>query len=133
MSAKFEKNFAMSDVAYMARLPVRAARALIEREERKSGSRMVAYETVASAVGASADWLRDFVGPNPRVSLSFQTGWNILSVYRQWCSRVEQEIANERALIAALKAEIDAATESTLAMVDGAAGTQAPGATQGEG
>jgi hypothetical protein len=86
--------------------------ALVEREERRSGSRMVAYEIVAQTIGASASWVRAFLGKSegvkePRITL-FQ---NIRASYENLCNRVEQENRHDEHRLRLIKGEIDAVTE----------------------
>lgn len=99
------KRSPMNAVAGLTR---NVAAALVDREERRTGSRMVAYEVVAQTVGTSAEWLRKFLSSNgakePRVSV----GFNLMQVYRRVCERVER--AGDREL--QLRNEIDAALES---------------------
>lgn len=101
----FGKRSPMNGVANLSR---NAAAALVDREERRTGSRMVAYVIVAQTVGTSAEWLRKFLSANgakePRVTL----GFNLMQVYSQICNRVEQAGDQERKL----KEDIDAALES---------------------
>ena len=76
------------------------ARALVEREERSTNSRMAAYERVASRVGASSSWLRKLVG-RQEVALAAHTYENIKQAYRRACERIEHEAeADKRAFIA---------------------------------
>jgi hypothetical protein len=86
--------------------------ALVEREERRTGSRMVAYEIVAQTIGASSSWVRAFLGKSeavkePRITL-FQ---NIRASYENLCSRVEQENRADELRLRLIKGEIDAVTE----------------------
>jgi len=85
-----------------------AAAFLVTREERRTGSRMVAYETVAQSVGTSAEWLRKFVSTNGAKEPRITVGLNLIQFYRRVCERVEQAGDREREL----KEEIDAALES---------------------
>lgn len=93
-----------------------AAATIVQRRERDSGSRMVAYEQVASMIGVSSSWLRKFIGRSPDAKPSLVTGFNILALYDRMCARVETEIEKERAQIAALRDEIDAATPASVEM-----------------
>lgn len=105
----------MSDAAIINGVR-RRARFLVEREERITGSRMLAYERIASAVGASADWLRYFIAGNDKAKCpNFVVGTNIFCLYQSWCERVDEKMADERGAIEALKAEINAATPKALA------------------
>lgn len=79
---------------------------LVAREERSAGSRMAAYERVASLVGTSAEWLRKFIGRDERCKPSLVTGANIISLYETWCSRLDEKIAAEKAAIVALRQRI---------------------------
>jgi hypothetical protein len=104
-----------------------AAATMVQRRERDSGSRMAAYEQVASMVGVSSSWLRKFIGRSPDAKPSLVTGFNILALYDRMCSRVETEIANERAKIAALRDQIHAAIPSTARLDNRSLPTQANG------
>ena len=86
--------------------------ALVEREEHRTGSRMVAYEIVAQTIGASSSWVRAFLSKSeavkePRITL-FQ---NIRASYDNLCSRVEQENRADELRLKLIKGEIDAVTE----------------------
>lgn len=95
----------MNGVADISR---NAAAALVDREERRTGSRMVAYEIVAQTVGTSSEWLRKFLTANGAKEPRMTVGFNLIQVYRTVCERVEQAGDNERKL----KEDIDAALES---------------------
>ena len=86
--------------------------ALVDREERRTGSRMVAYEIVAQTIGSSSSWVRAFLSKSecvkePRITL-FQ---NIRASYENLCSRVEQENRADELKFKLIKGEIDAVTE----------------------
>lgn len=67
-----------------------AALALIEREEKRVGSRMAAYAAVAQMVGVSDHWLRKFVcGYADAKVPDFVIGMNILHVYARLTMRGE--------------------------------------------
>lgn len=125
MSAKIGKKFAMSSVDIISQTRSMAS-ILVKRQERVTGSKMTAYGDVADSIGASASWLRDFIGRRPRVKPDLVVGFNIITRYRQWCERVEQEVENERALIAALRGPIDAVDLSALDLVEIEARKEAP-------
>ncbi len=98
---------------------------LVEREERRTGSRDVAFEMVAQTVGASSSWLKKFLSRHsevkePRITLFL----NIRQAYENVCNRVEQEHQNELLKIKLLRDEIHAATEGFVELVDGTAATQ---------
>lgn len=99
------KRSPMNGVANLTR---NAAAALVDREERRTGSRMVAYEIVAQTVGTSAEWLRKFVSSNGAKEPRVTVGFNLIQVYRRVCERVEQAADQERLL----RDQIDAAFES---------------------
>jgi len=88
----------------------RAASALVEREERRTRSRMAAYEAVAAMVGTSGAWVRKFVN-----------GYNILTLYGRLCGRIERAAEDERAMVVALKGQIDAAFQGDRELVEMAA------------
>ena len=64
---------------------------LVEHAERKTGSRMRAYEVVSERVGTSAGWLRKLIkgyeAKEPRATIYE----NIRAQYEALCNRVEQE------------------------------------------
>lgn len=97
----------------IANLPRNVAAALVYREERRTGSRMLAYEVVAQMVGTSATWLRSYLSTNGAKEPGFMVGINLIQVYRQVCERVEQ--AGDREL--QLRNEIDAALEGARLLV----------------
>lgn len=101
--------------------------ALVDREERRTGSRTVAYEIVAQSVGSSSSWVRKFLARSeevkePRITL-FQ---NIRASYENLCSRVEQENRNDEQRLRLIKGEIDAITEGFAAqgVAQGSASTE---------
>lgn len=99
------KNKPMNGVVNLSR---NVAEALVAREERRTGSRMMAYHVVAQTVGTSAEWLRKFISTNGPKEPGLTVGFNLMQVYAQVCNRVEQAGDRERKL----KEDIDAALES---------------------
>lgn len=100
---------------------------LIEREERRTGSRDVAFEHVAQMVGASSSWLKKFLSRHsevkePRITLFL----NIRAAYESLCNRVEQEHRLEEARIVALRGQLHAVDKGFVEMVSGS-----PGAAKG--
>jgi hypothetical protein len=109
--SKFARKKTMSAAA-LTSITRSALGALVEREERRVGSRMVAYEVVAQTIGASSSWVRAFLGKSeavkePRITL-FQ---NIRASYDNLCSRVEHENRADELRLKLIKGEIDAVTE----------------------
>jgi hypothetical protein len=94
-----------------------AAVELVRREQRSTGSRMAAYDRVGSMIGASAGWLRKFIGRCPDVSPDLVVGFNLLQIYDRVCTRVEQAADNERSRAAALRAENHEAVTSAVELV----------------
>lgn len=108
----------MNSACQITELTRAAAEELVSYEERRTGSRMAAYVDVASAVGATASWVRKFIGRSPDAKPGLVVGINILRlVYNDLCTRVEQERDNERARLVALREQIDAAFPGPLGMV----------------
>jgi hypothetical protein len=120
----------MSNVSTAA-LTRDAASYLVKRAEYQTGSRMVAYEMVASTVGTSASWLRKFLAGREAKEPGWTTGWNILDQYSRICDRVEAEIETERTKILALKGQIDAATAAFDRVVESSSRTS-PARKDGE-
>lgn len=104
----------MRTAADMTALTRSVAAAWIEREERRTGSRMVAYQVVAQSVGTSPSWLRKFIGNGPEAKEpNWTVGWNILAAYRRVCERVELAAETERVKARALERQIDAVIAGT--------------------
>lgn len=103
------------------------AHVLVERAERKTGSRMAAYEAVAAAVGASPGWLRKLIkgyeAKEPRATIYE----NIRAQYEALCSRVEHENELDEARLRLLMGNAHEVIESAVAQ----AGRKDP-ATVGE-
>ena len=121
MRPKIGKRSPMNGVADITR---GAAAALVEREERRTGSRMVAYEIVAQTVGTSAEWLRKFISSNEAKEPRMTVGFNLIQVYRRVCERVEQAGDSERQL----REQIDAALQSAGLLVARETTTESSGA-----
>ncbi len=91
MGTKIVRKSPMMTAAAITNITRERANALVERAERRTGSRMAAYEVVAQAVGVSPGWLRKLVkgyeAKEPRATI-FE---NIRANYEAFCNRVEQE------------------------------------------
>lgn len=86
--------------------------AMVESEERRTGSRTVAYEHVAQMVGASSSWVRKFLADRgevkePRIT----TFHNIRAAYDNLCERIERDNRAAEMRLQALKGQMNAATE----------------------
>jgi hypothetical protein len=122
----------MGTTANTAALPRTAAKFLVRRIERETGSRMVAYTSVARAAGTTSEWMRKFIRGDEAKEPQWSVGWNLIAhCYEVLCTRVEQEIEAERSLKEELKREIDAATSIINQVVAGAPGAKASGAVAG--
>ena len=88
---KIGKDQSMSAVEMMDGARTRVA-ALVEREWRATGSRMVACENVGAMIGRSESWIRKLIGRTldtkrpDAVALS-----NIYAVYSRLCERIETD------------------------------------------
>jgi hypothetical protein len=85
---------------------------LVEREERRTGSRMTAYGNIAERIGSSPSWIRKFLAKSeevkePRITL-FQ---NIRANYENLCNCVEQENREDERRLLLIKGDIDAVVE----------------------
>lgn len=88
-----------------------AVSALVDREERRTGSRMTAYEHVAQTVGTSSSWVQKFLSRSNEVKEPRMTLFhNIREHYEALCSRVEQENRNDELRLRRLKGDMDAVT-----------------------
>ena len=92
-------------IALMRAVTARAVSML----EPACGSKMVAYQKVAAAVGVSASWLRKFITiagtPEPRWSV----GCRLIDYYKSLCDRMDDEVAGQRREIAKIIGEINEA------------------------
>ena len=121
MAAKDTRKTAMDRGGDLTRS---VAAALVDREERRVGSRMVAYEIVAQSVGTTSAWLRSFLSTNGAKEPRFSVGLNLIEAYRRVCERVELAGDRERQR----KEQIYAALKSAGLLVAPAKGTEGSGA-----
>jgi len=81
---------------------------LVRKETDRVGSKMLAYEAVASKVGKSPSWVRKLLSRNPDAKLDVPTWLNIRQHYEHLCERVEADAARLKVELHSLKDEIDA-------------------------
>ncbi|MBB2965033.1 hypothetical protein [Methylobacterium sp. R2-1] len=75
--------------------------ALVRHAERRTGSRMLAYEAVGRMIGTTASWVRKFVGNQP-VRLDADTFLRIRASYQANCDRWDAQADEDRAAFFAL-------------------------------
>jgi len=121
VGTKIDRKRTMSSATAVMDTARRAASALVEREERRTRSRMAEYEAVAAMVGTSGAWVRKFVNGYAGAKPGFVTGYNILTLYGRLCGRIERAAEDERAMVVALKGQIDAAFQGDRELVEMAA------------
>ena len=90
--------------------------AIVDGAERRSGSRMAAYDTAARSIGVTASWIRKLIGRQP-LTIEHHEFMNIALAYRTLCERIEAEAERERQTLAALKGRADAALEGGAGLV----------------
>lgn len=105
---------------------------LVEREERTSGSRMVAYENVAAQIGKSASWVRAICKGYVEAVPDIVVGLNIMQLYDRVCLRIEGEAEEIRAEARRRRAELYAANPGFDRMVEGETRTEAHSQTDEE-
>jgi len=119
----------MTDVSAILNNTRSAASFLVDREERSTGSRMLAYEKVGRAIGASASWVRKFLG-NQECGLSYAVGIKIVQQFEGLQSRVDEDNRERAERAATLRHEIHASTPriimESLASDTGASAATAP-------
>lgn len=86
--------------------------ALVRHAERRTGSRMLAYEAVGRTIGTTASWVRKFVGNQP-VRLDADTFLRIRATYQANCDRWDARADEDRAAFFALGREDDAMDQVT--------------------
>lgn len=76
---------------------------LVQREERRAGSRMLAYDAVARAIGTSGSWVRKALrGTDDLGAPAWHVIENIRSAYEAACERIEADARLERERFLAL-------------------------------
>lgn len=108
---KIDRKQTMSSAA-LTSMTRSALGAMVERESRRVGSRIVAYHNVSQMVGLSPSWIRKFLSDRgevkePRITI-FQ---NIRAAYSNLCERVEQENRADEVRLRSIRGELDAITE----------------------
>ncbi|MCG5246939.1 hypothetical protein [Methylorubrum extorquens] len=98
--------------------------ALVRHAERRTGSRMLAYEVVGRTIGTTASWVRKFVGNQP-VRLDADTFLRIRATYQANCDRWDAQADEDRAAFFALGGGDDAMDQGPDARLDVAEGSQA--------
>nr|WP_245438978.1 hypothetical protein [Methylorubrum zatmanii] len=98
--------------------------ALVRHAERRTGSRMLAYEAVGRTIGTTASWVRKFVGNQP-VRLDADTFLRIRATYQANCDRWDAQADEDRAAFFALGGGDDAMDQSPDARLDVAEGSEA--------
>ncbi|SFL18060.1 hypothetical protein [Methylorubrum salsuginis] len=84
--------------------------ALVKHAERRTGSRMLAYEAVGRTIGTTASWVRKFIGNQP-VRLDADVFLRIRATYQANCDRWDAQADEDRAAFFAL-GEADDAMDS---------------------
>jgi len=112
----------------------RIAAVLVEREQARVGSRMVAYENIGAQIGASGWWVRSLVKgyDDERTDISFSPAFNLWALYERLCDRIELDNYDQAMRIAALRREIYEAAPRSLAEMAADAGGKAPEGTSSE-
>ncbi len=86
-------------------------RGLVQRAERSTGSKMLAYGVVAREIKASASWVRKALGNQP-VAFPAHIYMNMVRAYEAACLRLEAEAAAERERFLALGRDNNADAKS---------------------
>ena len=86
---------------------------LFESAKRSTGSKMLAYAAVASAIGVSPGWFRKYVRGYEAKEPKATVYENIRANYEAFCNRVEQENEKDELRLQALRRGPNARTEIT--------------------
>lgn len=81
---------------------------MVDKEARRVGSRMLAYDRVANTIGASSSWLKKFLADSgevsePRINLFLK----IKEAYNDACERVEADNRDDEARLRDLKGKLN--------------------------
>ncbi len=107
-------------------------RKLVRRSEQQTGSRMLAYESVARRIGSTPSWIRKFLGNQPVAEPSYSVVHNIIAAYHDACQHWDDVAAEERRRFFELgEAEYELADEAAerLGVEAGSAEARARGAS----
>lgn len=115
MLGNFHKSKQMEIAAEFTEETRQALRALVERERRRTGSLMVAYENVAAMIGASSSYIQKFLAKDPiikepRITLFL----NIRAAYDSLCERVEMDNRSDERRLRARQGRLNAAFKSSI-------------------
>ncbi len=101
--------------------PIESARELlsfvVERERRRAGSKIRAYEIVSVAIGRSRSWVEKIIGRQQGPGLSHETMLAIVAKYNAICERLEADAEHDRRLAAALRGHAHAAITGALGAI----------------
>lgn len=133
MQPKSGRKKPMSNTAELSGMPRSTIALWVHREERRTGSRMAAYQNIAATVGTSTDWIRRFYRGDAAVK---EPGWalgcNIIENYKRACVRFERAEQAEAEQAANLKRELHEAATRYLEVVEGPARAPTPRKTTAE-
>jgi hypothetical protein len=107
------RNFDQDDTTTLRRI----VSSTVRRLEPICGSRMLAYEKVAAAVGVSASWLRKFITVEGTTEPRWSVGCALTRFYDSLCDDLDRRTESERKEITKLIEEINEATRGSDAVV----------------
>lgn len=84
---------------------------IVSAKERALGSRMLAYERLATKLGRSPTWIRKVLGRAPDVTVGLHDALNIRAAYERLCSTVSAAADAQAAENNRLREEIHAALQ----------------------
>lgn len=91
---------------------------LFDNARKKSGSKMLAYAEIASAIGVSPGWFRKYINGYEAKEPKATVYENIRAAYADFCNRVEQENREDEQRLQALRSDRRARGESISQQTD---------------
>lgn len=98
------------------------AKALVRHEERRTGSRMLAYDAAARLIGTSSSWMRKFVSDHGSKEPSLSIGLRIMGHYNRLIERIEADAERMRVETLQFRAEVNETFPGALEMAGKMAG-----------
>jgi hypothetical protein len=108
----------MATAAEAADMTRAMAKALVRNEERRTGSRMLAYETAARLIGTSTSWVRKFVGDHGSKEPSLSVGLRIVALYDRLIESIEADAERMRVETLQLRAEFNETLPGAMGLVE---------------
>ena len=106
MDSEYAQNRALSTAAGRVQIKTWAAE-IIEREEGRTGGKMLAYDNLGRRIGRSGSWVRRLLG-GVDVGIAFETFERMRLAYLRHCALTQADGAAAASRAAQLRAQAEA-------------------------